>query len=122
MMPDSAKLGNIYASIGKAYSDINNYDDGIESYMTALIYEPENPDHLLNLAKMHDSRKNLSEALRFFEAYDAHQNEMIRRIAESRGIDTDSFIISGNHSYARLRIKKIKEELFFMGEIKKINS
>lgn len=122
MMPDSARLGGIYASIGKACSDINRYDKGIESYLTALTYEPKNPDHLLNLAKMYDGSKNLREALKYFEAYDAHQTEMIRRIAESRGMETDKFIMSGNQNYARLRIKKIKEDLFFLGEIQKINS
>lgn len=122
MMPDSVRLGSIYSSMGKAYSDINRYDKGIESYLSALIYEPGNPDHMLNLAKMYDGNRNLKKALEYFEAYDAHQNEMIKRMAESKDMDIDKFIISGNHSYARQRIKKIKEDLFFLGEIKKINS
>ena len=121
MMPDSVKLGGIYASIGKAYSDLNRYDKGIESYHSALVYEPENPDHLLSLAKMYDGNKDMKGALKYFEVYDAHQNEMIRKMAESRAIETDRFIISANHSYARQRIKRIKEDLFFLGEIKKIN-
>lgn len=76
---------------------------------------------LLNLAKMYDGNKDMKGALKYFEVYDAHQNEMIRKMAESRAIETDRFIISANHSYARQRIKRIKEDLFFLGEIKKIN-
>jgi len=61
---------------------------------------------------MYDSNKNLREALKCFEAYDAHQNEMIKRMAESKGMDTDKFIISGNHSYERQRIKKMVLPIF----------
>ncbi|MDX9929354.1 MAG: tetratricopeptide repeat protein [Bacteroidales bacterium] len=122
MTPDSVRIGAIHASIGQAYSDQNLYPKAIESYRNALRYAPGEPDYLIGMARVYDGNKNLSEALEYYEAYDAHQNEMIRRLAASGNISPDSFVLSFQHQQARERIKKIKEELFLMGDIKKINS
>ena len=122
LAPDSVKTGTVYASIGKATTDIKNYEKGIESYNSALTYSPGNPDYILGLAKVYDINRNLKEALKYYEIYDQHQSEMIRKLAESANIGVDKFQLSINHRYAQSRIRKIKEDLFFMGDIERINS
>jgi tetratricopeptide (TPR) repeat protein len=122
MTPDSVRIGSIHASIAQAYSDQNKYSEAIGSYKSALRYAPDSPDHLLGLARMYDGNRDLREALDCYEAYDAHQDEMIRRMAEAGNISADSFVLSPQHKSVKERIRKIKEELFFLGEIKKINS
>jgi tetratricopeptide (TPR) repeat protein len=122
LAPDSVKTGTVYASIGKTNTELKNYQKGIVSYNTALIWSPGNPDYILGLAKVYDENRNLKEALNYYEIYDEHQTELIRKLAESANIGVDKFQLSVNHRHAKSRIRKIKEDLFFMGDIKKINS
>lgn len=121
MAPDSLYLTNIYTAIGKASNDLNRYREAVDAYLTALNYKPGDPDLIFSLARSYDGAREYRNAIVNYEKFIAHQEEMIRRIAESKGIDTDRFVTPEAVVYARDRVKKLKDELFFMGEIKKIN-
>jgi tetratricopeptide (TPR) repeat protein len=122
LLPDSSLVGNIHGAIGKAAGDINNYSKGIDAYREALKFLPGEPDFVLETARLYDQSQNYREALKYYEMYLEHQNGLIKQIAEAKQIDPEKISLGSKYDFARYRIKKIREELFFMGEIKKINS
>jgi len=122
LRPDSAVIGNLHASIGRAAYEINNFSKGIAQYHMALRFIPKNQDYVFELARAYDQNKNYKEALSYYEKYLETQNRLVSEIAESRNIDPDKINLGPRHSAAKQRVKKIREELFFMGEIQRFNS
>ncbi len=120
--PDSALIGNLYASIGRAAFEINNFSKAISEYHQALRYLPKNQDYRFELARVYDQNKNYKEALKYYGEYLDNQNRLVMEIAESRNIDPEKISLGPRHTAAKQRVKKIQEELFFMGEIQRFNS
>jgi tetratricopeptide (TPR) repeat protein len=122
LRPDSAVIGSLYATIGRAAYEINNIRTGIESYNAALRYLPDDPDCIFELARVYDQAKNYKEALKYYEKYLSYQDTKIKELAESKNIDPAKISFGGRHSLAKQRVKLINEKLFFQGEIKRSNS
>lgn len=120
--PDSALIGNLHASIGRAAYEINNFTKGIAEYKEALKFIPDNQDYIFELARAYDGNKNYKEALLYYEKYLSRQDQYIKEIAESKNMDPEKINLGPRHTLAKRRIKVIQEELFFMGEIKRFNS
>jgi|GEM_PF-6688988 len=121
MAPDSAYYANIYSAIGKASNTLNRHSDAIGAYNDALTFNPDDPDLILGLARSFDGAGEYKDAILYYEQYITHQEGMLKKIADSKGITTDRFVTPSQVVFARDRVKKIRDELFFMGEIKKIN-
>lgn len=121
LLPDSALLGSLHAEIGRASGDINNYSVAINSYKEASKFLPDEIDYVFELARLYDATKNYQEAFNHYERYLANQDRLIKEIAESRNLNPAIINLGPRHTYARERIEKMREELFFRGEIKRFN-
>jgi tetratricopeptide (TPR) repeat protein len=125
MMPDPEMIGSLWATIGQTRGDMNLTLEGIEAYNIALGYDPDRPSYIYELAKMHDhigtrdkSASYYKSASLLFEKYIALEEPIVRKIMEERKLEADQIDTPGI-TYAKSRIKAIREELFFMGEIEK---
>jgi tetratricopeptide (TPR) repeat protein len=125
MTPDPVMIGSLWATIGQTRGDMNLNMESIEAYNIALGYDPDRPSYIYELARMHDvigkldkSADYYKNALSLFEKYIALEEPRVRRIMEERKLDADQIDAPGI-TYAKSRIKDIREELFFMGEIVK---
>lgn len=123
MNPDSSMIGSIYSTIGRTWSDINNCPNGITAYKKAIAYDPSKPIYIFELAKIYDqSGRLISSADHFKKAKSLYEEFIEKQIAalesemKERGLDKDQVLAPGVR-YARERIKKIRDELFFLGEI-----
>jgi tetratricopeptide (TPR) repeat protein len=121
MTPDSAFCGSVYASIARAWSDINERAYSIRYYSKAIANDPYQPIYIYNKARIHDQlgimhqdRKQLNTAIGEYERFIEIQLAMLESVMVSRGLDEDQ-ISTPDINFSRLRIKKIKNELFFMG-------
>jgi len=121
LLPDSSLLSGLYAETGRAAYDINSYDIALKSYNDALKYNPNEIDLVFELARLYDTKKEYQSAFSYYERYLRHQDKIIKEIAESRNLDPSKINLGGRYEFAKDRIEKIREELFFQGEIKRIN-
>jgi|GEM_PF-1478432 len=124
-VPDSVFLGSVYAYIGRAWADINERENSITYYAIAIKYDPSQPIYIYEKAKMHDqlgtmhnNREQLNTAIKEYERYLKIQIPIVEEIRISRGLDLDQ-ISSPGIDFSRERIKKIKNELFFLGSEEK---
>ena len=67
---------------------------------------------------MHNNREQLNTAIKEYERYLKIQIPIVEEIRISRGLDLDQ-ISSPGIDFSRERIKKIKNELFFLGSEEK---
>ena len=125
MNPDSIFIGSVYASIGKAWSDINSCVKSVEAFERAVAYDPAEPDHLYELGRMYDqlgrTEKSVVDfklAVKTFREFMELEKEIYREAMEERGLDPD-IARTPRSQYALERIKAIEKELFFMGELEK---
>jgi tetratricopeptide (TPR) repeat protein len=125
MTPDSVMTGSLWATIGQTRGDMNLTREGIEAYNIALGYDPDRPSYIYELARMHDqagriekSADHYKNAIALFERYINLEEPRVRRIMEEKKLDADQIDAPGI-TYAKSRIKTIREELFFMGEVEK---
>jgi len=125
MNPDSAMIGSVYASIARTWSDINDCPNSIKAFKNAIAYNPSVPIYIFELAKMYDqsgrvnsSAEDYKKAIATYNVYMEKQNALIEEAMKERGLDRDQLTAPGM-GYSRERVKKIRDELFFLGEIEK---
>ncbi len=91
---------DIYHHLGRAYAAKRMFDKAIETYQKAREYDPNNFQVLFDIAVTYEEwNRNQIMALPFYQQF-------ISECMNPRSVDLD---------YAKNRVEKIKEELFFEG-------
>jgi len=123
--PQPEFIGTIYAAMATAKADINQRAKAIEYYKKAITLDPRAPSYYLETGKLYDAKAKIEnvpghykKALEYYESFLETRQPYIEQIMSERGLRADQ-ISSPGMDYARGRIKKIKEELFFRGELEK---
>lgn len=123
--PQPEFIGTIYAAMATAETDRNRRDKAIDYYKKAINLDPGAPSYYLETGKLYDAKakiKNIpahyNKAIEYYELFLEKRQPFIDRIMSERGLSADK-ISSPGMDYAKIRIKKIKEELFFRGELEK---
>ena len=124
MNPDSSMIGSIYSAIGRTWSDINNFPGSIKAFKKAIAYAPSEPIYIFQLAKIYDQSGKINSsadhyklAIATYESYLEKQYVIMEEAIREKGLDRVQ-VTAPALRYAKERIKKIRNELFFLGEIK----
>jgi len=123
--PEPVFIGSLYAGMALAKADMNQREEAIEYYKKAMELDPSRSDYYLQIAKLYDSRRRIDDdaasgkmALEYFTLYLDIEEKKREKIMQERNLKADE-IFSPGIRYARHRIKTIREDLFFRGELEK---
>lgn len=123
--PEPAFIGSLYAGMALAKEDMNQREEAIEYYKKAMELDPSRSDYYLQTAKLYDSRGRIDNdaassklALEYFTLYLDIEEKKLEKTMQERNLKAEE-IFSPGIRYARNRIKKIREDLFFRGELEK---
>ncbi len=118
-------IGSLYAGMSVAKADINESNEAIKYYNKAIELDPGRADYYLEAAKLYDGKgmlendtRSLKLAIENYEKFINIRDEFIRQIMKDRNLDAGQISAPGME-YARKRIKSIREDLFFRGELEK---
>lgn len=124
MTPDPEFMGSVWGIIGQTRSDLNQNRSAIEAYTKALEYDPL-PTYMYEIARMYDAlgkrdtdAVSYRKAIEWFEKFISIEEVALKEILEERNLRIDQ-LNTPQLDNANGRIKAIREELFFMGEISK---
>lgn len=123
--PNPAFIASIYAAMASAAADKNERSKAIEYYAKAIELDPHTPGYYLETGKLYDAKAGIDNsadlyrrAIEYYDLYLKAEQPRIEIIMSQRGLREDQISAPGM-DYAKRRIKKIREELFFRGELEK---
>lgn len=123
--PEPAFIGSLYAGMALAKADMNQRVEAIEYYKKAIELDSSRSDYYLQTAKLYDSSRRIDHdaapgklAIEYFTLYLDIEEKKLEKIMQERNLKADQISAPGIE-YARDRIKNIREDLFFSGDLKK---
>ncbi|HCC71421.1 MAG TPA: hypothetical protein DEQ09_09780 [Bacteroidales bacterium] len=123
--PEPQFIGSIYAVMAVAKADMNKREDAIEYYNKALELDPGRSSYYYEIAKLYDAKGKIEKdsgpykkAIEYFNLFLDIEEKKLEIIMKERNLDPDQISAPGIE-YAKKRIKEIREELFFRGELEK---
>lgn len=115
LQPDPLIISTLYAEKQSIYSAINKYEDALNCYMLAYQYNPE-PEYLFFIASMYQNNLHDNKnALKYYTSF----LKVLPPKPDSDHIYTENQITISLRKVAESNIEKLKEELFFEGELPK---
>jgi tetratricopeptide (TPR) repeat protein len=123
--PDPVFISSLYTGMAIAKADINHRDEAIDYYFKAIELDPGNTTSYIEVARLYDGKARIEKdssavkrALEYYERFLALEQKRLEVIMEQTGLEADKISIPG-YDYAKRRVKEIREELFFRGELEK---
>jgi len=123
--PQPEFIGSLYSAMATAKADMNQREEAIEYFKRAIELDPSQSDYYLQTARLYDSRGRIDNdalssklALDYFTLYLDIEGKKLERIMQERKLRADQISAPGIE-YAKDRIKAIREDLFFRGELEK---
>lgn len=96
-----AYIADIYHHLGRTYSQKRMFDDALEAYFKVREIDSSNYYVLFDIAIAYEeSKRDIMAALPYYELY-------VKKTTDTNAVD---------YEYAKNRIEKIKEQLFFEGK------
>jgi tetratricopeptide (TPR) repeat protein len=115
MQPDPKILSALYTDKQSIYSTLEDYEKSLLCYQKAYEYNPK-PEYIFSIASLYQNRlNNQRQALEYYEKFLSLLPEKTDTLPSS--VNKNQTVIS-LRIIAEKNITKIKEELFFKGEMK----
>lgn len=113
LQADPLIISTLYAEKQSIYSSINKYEEALNCYMLAYKYNPK-PEYLFFIASMYQN--NLDDKKNAYKYYNLFLEKLPPK-PESEHIYDEKQITISLRKVAENNIIKLKEELFFEGEL-----
>lgn len=115
LQADPLIISTLYAEKQSIYSAINNYSEALNCYILAYKYNPK-PEYLFFIASMYQNNlKDKKSAYKYYSSF----LEKLPPDSDSDHIYNENQITVSLRKVAESNIEKLKEELFFEGELPK---
>ena len=114
LQPDKTILSTIHNKKQSIYTSLGDFEMAIKSYKTAYNYNPK-PEYLFFIASLYQHQiKDKKEAIHYFQSF---VDVLPEEGEASKEKEADQLRTISMRDVAERNIEKLKEELFFNGEL-----
>lgn len=113
MQPDPKILSTIYYEKQEIYAKLGKYEESLECYLMAYSYDPK-PQYLFFIASAYQS--NFNDKKKALEYYEKFVEELPSKTRTEGRVERSGTVVSLKGA-AEYNIRKLREELFFEGEL-----